>query len=85
MAKGFSGSWEYLPAPALCNIFKYLSYKDLINAGRTCVMWYNASKDDFLWKDLLCENFKIDRSISLMGGRCICLILECVFKFKFFL
>lgn len=61
--------WEYLPAPALYNIFKNLNYKELIYAGQTCVNWYNASKDDFLWKRLLIDKFKIDNSINLIAGK----------------
>lgn len=76
--------WAYLPTPALFNVFKFLNVKELLNAGQVCVNWYNVSKDDFLWKDLLYENFKIDRSINIVAGEFRVAVLFFRFRVRIF-
>ncbi|KAG5889639.1 hypothetical protein JTB14_028918 [Gonioctena quinquepunctata] len=61
--------WNFLPYPALYKIFHYLSYKELISVGQVCKSWYEASLDDFLWKELFFKNFLVDRTIPVVSGR----------------
>ncbi|CAH1113862.1 unnamed protein product, partial [Psylliodes chrysocephalus] len=63
------GYWAYLPYPALYQIFQHLTYKELISAGQVCKVWYEASLDDLLWKELFLKNFIVDRSIPVVAGR----------------
>lgn len=63
------GYWAYLPYPALYQIFQHLTYKELISAGQVCKVWYEASLDDLLWKELFLKNFIVDRSIPVVAGK----------------
>lgn len=54
--------WCYLPENALLQIFSYLDYKDILNAGLVCKNWNNISYDDLLWRDIFRRDFKIDKT-----------------------
>lgn len=60
--------WAYLPHPAIFKIFKYLNYKELLKVGEVCQFWYQASRDDLLWKELFYYNFNVDRSVPVLTG-----------------
>lgn len=60
--------WRFLPYPALINIFKYLTYKDLVAAGQVCKSWYQTSLNDLLWKELFFKNFLVDKSVPVVSG-----------------
>ncbi|CAG9839162.1 unnamed protein product [Diabrotica balteata] len=61
--------WAYLPYLALYKIFQHLNHKELISAGQVCKLWYEASCNDLLWKELFHDNFMIDKSIPVVAGR----------------
>lgn len=61
--------WCYLPYPALYKIFQHLTYKELISAGRVCKLWYEASRNDLLWRELFYKNFLIDKSVPVVAGK----------------
>ncbi|KAL1491654.1 hypothetical protein ABEB36_012218 [Hypothenemus hampei] len=61
--------WCYLPYPALYKIFQHLNYKELILAGKVCKLWFQASRNDLLWRDLFYENFLVDRSVPVLAGK----------------
>ncbi|ENN77344.1 F-box/WD repeat-containing protein 5 isoform X2 [Dendroctonus ponderosae] len=61
--------WCYLPYPALYKIFQHLSYKELISTGNVCKLWYQASRNDLLWRDLFYQNFLVDRSVPVVAGK----------------
>ncbi|XP_050306977.1 F-box/WD repeat-containing protein 5 [Anthonomus grandis grandis] len=61
--------WGYLPYPALQNIFHHLNYKELISAGMVCKLWYQASRNDLLWRDLFYDNFLVDKSVPVVSGK----------------
>ncbi|KAJ8952508.1 hypothetical protein NQ318_003304 [Aromia moschata] len=61
--------WRFLPYPALYKIFQHLNYKDLIAAGQVCKLWYEASLNDLLWKELFFKNFLVDRSVPVVTGK----------------
>lgn len=60
--------WCYLPYPALYKIFQHLSYKELISTGNVCKLWFQASRNDLLWRDLFYQNFLVDRSVPVVAG-----------------
>lgn len=68
-------SWYHIPKPLLVSVFQYLSAPDLIRAGHTCSVWYQASLDDLLWRDLVKRDFGVDTSVGIMPG--IILFLMC--------
>ncbi|GLH08287.1 Uncharacterized protein GBIM_13548 [Gryllus bimaculatus] len=57
--------WNYVPDSILLHIFQYLSSRELLDVGLTCKAWRRVSLDEFLWKDLLYSNFKIDPSVGI--------------------
>lgn len=61
--------WAYLPYPALFKIFQYLDYKELLRTGEVCRFWFQASRDEFLWKQLFYTNFNVDRSVPVVAGK----------------
>ncbi|KAJ8934935.1 hypothetical protein NQ314_013094 [Rhamnusium bicolor] len=61
--------WRFLPYPALYKIFQHLTYKELISAGQVCRLWYDASLNDLLWKDLFFKNFLVDKSVPVVTGK----------------
>ena len=48
-------SWN-LPPPVLCNVFQYLSLKDLANVSKICRQWNLVAKSEILWKFLSLKN-----------------------------
>ena len=44
---------------SLLNIFAYLSVSDLASVSRVCKNWYYVSSDDWLWKFLFSQKYKI--------------------------
>lgn len=62
-------NWAFLPYPALINVFQYLSYKELINVSEMCVSWFEASRNDKLWRNLFYRNFLVDRSVPIASGK----------------
>lgn len=74
---GCGGSlWPYLPHAALFQVFNYLNYKDLSKVGEVCQNWYNASRDELLWKQLLYHNFRIHRSVPIVAGNLMCPMIQ---------
>lgn len=63
-----SSNWYYLPDSILLHIFQYLSARELLDVGLTCRSWSRVSYDEYLWKDLVYHNFKIDRSVKIAPG-----------------
>lgn len=63
-----SENWYYMPDSILLNIFQYLTPKELTIAGEVCKSWYRISHDEFLWKDLFYQTYKIDPDIGIMPG-----------------
>jgi F-box/WD-40 domain protein 5 len=63
-----NSNWYYLPDPILLHIFQYLSARELLDVGLTCRSWLRVSYDEFLWKDLVYQNFKIDPSVKIAPG-----------------
>lgn len=61
-------NWYYMPDSILLNIFQYLTPKELTIAGEVCKSWYRVSHDEFLWKDLFYQTYKIDPDIGIMPG-----------------
>lgn len=60
--------WYYMPDSILLNIFQYLTPRELTIAGEVCKSWHRVSCDEFLWKDLLYQTYKIDPDIGIMPG-----------------
>lgn len=60
--------WYYMPDSILLNIFQYLTPRELTIAGEVCKSWHRVSRDEFLWKDLLYQTYKIDPDIGIMPG-----------------
>ncbi|CAH1977237.1 unnamed protein product [Acanthoscelides obtectus] len=60
--------WNYVPYPVLYKIFQHLTAKELLIAGEVCKLWYETSRDNFLWKDLFFQIFLVDRSIPVLPG-----------------
>uniref|UniRef100_A0A6P7H3C8 F-box/WD repeat-containing protein 5 n=1 Tax=Diabrotica virgifera virgifera TaxID=50390 RepID=A0A6P7H3C8_DIAVI len=44
------------------------NHKELISAGQVCKLWYQASSNDLLWKELFHDNFMIEKSIPVVAG-----------------
>ena len=61
-------NWYYMPDSILLNIFQYLTPRELTIAGEVCKSWYSVSHDEFLWKDLFYQTYKIDPDIGIMPG-----------------
>ncbi|KAF8766584.1 F-box/WD repeat-containing protein 5-like [Argiope bruennichi] len=61
--------WHLLPDPLLLYIFSHLSAKELLNARGTCRNWLRVATDEFLWKRLFHNDFKIDKSIPIAPGK----------------
>ena len=61
-------NWYYMPDSILLNIFQYLTPKELTIAGEICKSWHRVSRDEFLWKDLFYQTYKIDPDIGIMPG-----------------
>ena len=47
-----------LPEEVMLQIFKWLPYRDLLSAGRTCKQLHRVSKDDNLLKKIVQTEFK---------------------------
>lgn len=67
--------WCYLPYPALYKIFQHLTYTDLIAAGEVCKLWFEASRNDLLWRDLFYKNFLVDKSVPVVAGSILIFLL----------
>ena len=52
-------TWSILPEPILIEILSYFQYYEVIKIGNTCKRWQILSKDNLLWKHLLCRDFRI--------------------------
>lgn len=61
--------WYYMPDSILLNIFQYLTPKELTIAGEVCRSWNRVSRDEFLWKDLFYQTYKIDPDVGIMPGK----------------
>ncbi|XP_076621172.1 F-box and WD repeat domain containing 5 isoform X2 [Colletes latitarsis] len=61
--------WSYMPDSILLNIFQYLTPKELTIAGEVCRSWHRVSYDEFLWKDLFYQTYKIDPDVGIMPGK----------------
>lgn len=61
MEKKFSinPNWQGLPDCILMHIFDFLAAKDIPKAGLTCRHWHQVSEDEFLWKKLIAQTWKI--------------------------
>ncbi len=44
-------------------IFKYLSYKDILTCARVCKLWYKLAMNDALWKILHDEKYLLVKYI----------------------
>ncbi|CAL7939351.1 unnamed protein product [Xylocopa violacea] len=62
-------NWYYMPDSVLLNIFQYLTPRELTIAGEVCKSWHRVSLDEFLWKDLFYQIYKIDPDIGIMPGK----------------
>ncbi|CAK9833884.1 F-box/WD repeat-containing protein 5 [Anthophora retusa] len=62
-------NWYYMPDSILLNIFQYLTPRELTIAGEVCRSWHRVSHDEFLWKDLFYQIYKIDPDIGIMPGK----------------
>lgn len=62
-------NWYYMPDPVLLIIFQYLTPRELMTAGEVCRSWHRVSCDEFLWKDLFYQTYKIDPDVGIMPGR----------------
>ncbi|XP_076238441.1 F-box and WD repeat domain containing 5 isoform X2 [Calliopsis andreniformis] len=71
LSETFEGNsdWRYIPDSILLNIFQYLSPKELTIAGEVCRSWHRVSRDEFLWKDLFYQTYKIDPDVGIMPGK----------------
>ncbi|XP_076171918.1 F-box and WD repeat domain containing 5 isoform X2 [Ptiloglossa arizonensis] len=58
--------WCYMPDSILLNIFQYLTPRELTIAGEVCRSWHRVSCDEFLWKDLFYQTYKIDPDVGIM-------------------
>lgn len=61
-------NWYYMPDSILLNIFQYLTPKELMTVGEVCRSWHRVSRDEFLWKDLFYQTYKIDPDVGIMPG-----------------
>ncbi|XP_043259076.1 F-box/WD repeat-containing protein 5 isoform X2 [Colletes gigas] len=61
--------WSYMPDSILLNIFQYLTPRELTIAGEVCRSWHRVSYDEFLWKDLFYQTYKIDPDVGIMPGK----------------
>lgn len=61
-------NWYYMPDSILLNIFQYLTPKELMTAGEVCRSWHRVSYDEFLWKDLFYQTYKIDSHVGILPG-----------------
>ncbi|XP_012262746.1 F-box/WD repeat-containing protein 5 [Athalia rosae] len=61
--------WRYMPDSVLLSIFQYLTPKELLTVGEVCKSWHRVCRDEFLWKDLFYQTYKIDPSVSIMPGK----------------
>lgn len=62
-------NWYYMPDSILLSIFQYLTPRELVTAGEVCRSWNKVSQDEFLWRDLFYQTYKIDSDIGIMPGR----------------
>ncbi|XP_076683454.1 F-box and WD repeat domain containing 5 [Andrena cerasifolii] len=71
LSETFEGNanWCYMSDSILLNIFKYLTPKELTIAGEVCRSWHRVSRDEFLWKDLFYQIYKIDPDIGIKPGK----------------
>lgn len=63
-----NANWSYISDSILLNIFRYFTPKELTIAGEVCKSWHRVSRDEFLWKDLFYQTYKIDPDIGIMPG-----------------
>lgn len=61
--------WCYMPDSVLLSIFQYFTPKELLTVGEVCTSWQRVSRDEFLWKDLFYQTYKIDHNVSIMPGK----------------
>ncbi|XP_053551302.1 F-box/WD repeat-containing protein 5 [Bombina bombina] len=63
-----SDGQSLLPDSILYQIFLSLSPTDLLSAGLVCRRWYAVSRDDFLWKELFYQCYRVQRHIPRYPG-----------------
>lgn len=63
-----NANWYYMPDSILLSIFRYLTPKELTIAGQVCRSWNRISHDEFLWKALFYQTYKIDPDVGIMPG-----------------
>ncbi|XP_029047820.1 F-box/WD repeat-containing protein 5 isoform X1 [Osmia bicornis bicornis] len=64
-----NGNWYYMLDSVLLNIFQYLTPKELTIAGEVCKSWHRVSHDEFLWKNLFYQTYKINPDVGIMPGK----------------
>lgn len=62
-------NWYYMPDSILLSIFQYLTPKELVTAGEVCRSWNKISRDEFLWRNLFYQTYKIDSDIGIIPGK----------------
>nr|XP_012144149.1 PREDICTED: F-box/WD repeat-containing protein 5 isoform X2 [Megachile rotundata] len=65
MSEGYE-NWYCMPDTILLNIFQYLTPQELVIAGEVCKSWHRVSYDEFLWKDLFYQTYKISPNVGIM-------------------
>ncbi|KAM4663163.1 F-box/WD repeat-containing protein 5 isoform 1-T3 [Discoglossus pictus] len=63
-----SSGLALLPDSILYQIFQSLGPADLLSAGLVCRRWYAVSRDDFLWKELFYQCYRVQRHIHRYPG-----------------
>lgn len=52
-----------LPDSLVLEIFLHLPHKAVLSAGLTCRQWFAVSRDEFLWKELFYNYYRIPRTV----------------------
>ncbi|XP_059473589.1 F-box/WD repeat-containing protein 5 [Neocloeon triangulifer] len=61
--------WLLLPDQVLLHIYQFLTGPELLRVRQVCQRWHRVGCDEFLWRDLLHTDYKVDKSIGLPPGR----------------
>nr|XP_033816532.1 F-box/WD repeat-containing protein 5 isoform X1 [Geotrypetes seraphini]XP_033816533.1 F-box/WD repeat-containing protein 5 isoform X1 [Geotrypetes seraphini]XP_033816534.1 F-box/WD repeat-containing protein 5 isoform X1 [Geotrypetes seraphini]XP_033816535.1 F-box/WD repeat-containing protein 5 isoform X1 [Geotrypetes seraphini] len=58
-----AGGYPLLPDSILYQIFLSLDHEDLFSVGLVCRQWHAVARDEFLWKKLFYQYYRVDQNV----------------------